>query len=111
LHRLRRAPRFPWSVPAGIVSSTAVLWILIRLLIAAFMFSLGRFWYVEGGRVSALTVAVVVGLQLYHARRTNERVFTENLGLPEAVGAGIAFLTAMTCEVLLNLARNSSGNF
>ena len=52
-------------------------------------------------------LAVVVFLQLYHARRVNERVFSENLGFSEPVVAVIAFLTATAGEALLQVARSS----
>jgi len=93
-------------VPTGIFRSAAVLWILVRLLIS--FPPLGV--HFAGFRVTVVVIAVVVGLQLYHARRVNERIFTEDLGFPEAVGAGIAFLTATTGEVLLHLARDSFGS-
>ena len=89
----------------GIVRSSAVLWILVRLLIS--FPPLG--FYFDGFRVTVVIIAVVVGLQLYHARRVNERIFSENLGFPEPVVAVGAFLTAAAGEALLHVARNSLG--
>lgn len=100
---LRRIPRFPFSVPVGVIRSAAVLWILVRL-VASFP-PLGVDF--DGFRVSVVIIAVVVFLQLYHARRVNERVFSENLGFSEPVVAVIAFLTATAGEALLQVARSS----
>lgn len=106
MHRLRRIPRYPWSVPFGAFRSAAVLWILIRLLISFPPLEV----HFDGFRVTVVVISVVVGLQLYHARRVNERVFSENLGFSEPVVAVIAFLTATAGEELLQVAGTSSWN-
>lgn len=103
MHRLRSTPRFPFSVLSGVIRSAAVLWILVRLL-ASFP---PLFVDFDGLRVTAVIIVLVVGLQLYVARRVNERVFSENLGISEPVVAAIAFLTATAGEALLQVARNS----
>ena len=103
MHRLRRAPRFPWSVPFGAFRSAAALWVLLRLLIR--FPPLGV--HFDGFRVTVVVISVVVGLQLLHARRVNERVFSENLGFSEPLVALIAFVTATAGEVLLEIARSS----
>jgi uncharacterized membrane protein len=104
-NRIRSCPRIPFSIPIGVVRSTALLWLLLRLLTSVAAFGL----YLGGLRVTVAVILVTVGLVLYQARRTNERLFAENMGIPEWALGIIALLTATTAEILLWAARTSLG--
>lgn len=86
------------------VRRTALTWSLVRLLVAAVRF-LGGLSPLGGWKHSIVLVLVATGLVLYDARRLNERVFAENLGLSEPAIAIVSLLSAVLLEILLQLAR------
>ncbi len=83
-----------------------MVWILLRLLLAA-LGLMGGFPPFGGVRTSILLTMVVVGLTLYDARRMNERVFVLDLGLPEVAVGAVSLVSALSCEILLLVARSN----
>jgi FtsH-binding integral membrane protein len=83
---------------------TALIWLLLRLLLAAVLLPVGSS-PLGGWKHSIVLVLVTTGLVLYDARRLNERVFAENLGLSERAIASVSLLSAVVLEILLQLAR------
>ena len=106
---LPTVPRFPWSAFTAVLRTTVVVWVLLRLLLAA----LGRVAgfppvpYFGGVQTSILLLTVVVGLTLFDARRMNERVFFLDLGLPEVAVGAVSLVAAFLFEILLIIARSN----
>ena len=102
---LNAVPRFPWSTIAVAVRTSIVVWVLLRLLLAA----LGLVGGVPLGGVqtSVLLMTTVVGLTLFDARRMNERVFVLNLGLAEVAVGAVSLVSALSCEILLFVGRSN----
>ncbi|MEJ2481621.1 MAG: hypothetical protein P8049_00455 [Gemmatimonadota bacterium] len=88
------------------IRRTALIWLLLRLLLALVLAAspFGR-GPLGGWRHSIVLVLVAMGLVLYDARRLNERVFAENLGLSERAIAVVSLLSAVLLEILLQFAR------
>lgn len=97
-------PRFPWSTFTAVLRTTFVVWIVLRLMLAA-LGRIGGFPPFGGVRTSILLTMVVVGLTLYDARRMNERVFFLDLGLPEVAVGAVSLVSALSFEILLFVAR------
>ena len=51
-------------------------------------------------------MTVVGGLTLFDARRMNERVLFLNLGLSEVAVGAVSLVSALSCEILLSVARS-----
>lgn len=103
---LRTVPRFPWSTFTAVLRTTFVVWIVLRLLLAALGLVAG-FPPFGGVRTSVLLTMVVVGLTLFDARRMNERVFFLDLGLPEIAVGAVSLVAAFLFEILLFVARSN----
>ena len=106
---LNAVPRFPWSTIAVAVRTSIVVWVVIRLLLAALGLVGGvPFALFFGGvRTSVLLMTTVVGLTLFDARRMNERVFVLNLGLAEVAVGAVSLVSALSCEILLFVGRSN----
>ncbi|MEJ2547432.1 MAG: hypothetical protein P8125_06390 [Gemmatimonadota bacterium] len=102
--------RTAWGLAGEVVTAavrrTALIWLLLRLLLALVLAAspLGR-GPLGGWKHSIVLVLVATGLVLYDARRLNERVFAENLGLSERAIAVVSLLSALLLEILLQVAR------
>ena len=106
---LKAVPRFPWSTIAAVVRTSVVVWVVIRLLLAALGLVGGvpPALFFGGVRTSVLLMTTVVGLTLFDARRMNERVFVLNLGLAEVAVGAVSLVSALSCEILLFVGRSN----
>jgi hypothetical protein len=106
---LQTIPRFPWSAFSAVLRTTVVVWVLLRLLLAALGLVGGvpPVLYLGGVRTSVLLMTTVVGLTLFDARRMNERVFFLNLGLTEVAVGAVSLVSALSCEILLFVGRSN----
>ena len=106
---LNAVPRFPWSTIAVAVRTSIVVWVVIRLLLAALGLVGGvpPALFFGGVRTSVLLMTTVVGLTLFDARRMNERVFFLNLGLTEVAVGAVSLVSALSCEILLFVGRSN----
>lgn len=100
---LRAVPSFPWSTIAVVVRTSVAIWVATRLLVSLVgMFSPdGSFPFLGGVQTELILVSLVVGLTLFELRRMNERVYFQDLGLPEVAVGAISLVTVLVCEILL----------
>jgi hypothetical protein len=88
------------------VRTTVAIWVAIRLLVSVVgvLRPNGSFPFLGGVQSELILVSIAVGLTLFEIRRMNERVFFQDLGLPEVAGGAISLVTVLVCEILLFLA-------
>ncbi len=99
-----------WSVLAATLRRAALIWLLVRLFLAVALGGPpgGSFTpHLGTVRTSAVAVGVTTLLVLYDARRMNERVLAEDLGLPELTIGLTTALCAVMCELALLAARSA----
>ncbi len=99
----RRAP--PRVVVGSLVVSSAVLWLLVRLLLHAWGTLAPRLsgWppvLLNGPHVSVVVCVTVTVLSLYASARAGEREFLADVGLSVIAAAALA----TTCAILLETA-------
>ena len=105
---LEAARRVAFSVVAATIRRTTLMWVLLRLLLA-FVSVLSGVSPLGGWRHSITAVLVTAAFVVYDARRLNERVFAENMGISERAVAAIYLLFAVLLEILLLAARLLAG--
>ena len=97
------ARRVPWRILVGAARVSATIWLLLRLLLAAVFAPIATIPYVGGIKPTLLLLVLVPLLVLRDARRMNERVFCENVGVSERTVAAVAAVTVLVLEILLRL--------
>ena len=102
---LRAVPRFPWSTVSVVVRTSVAIWVVTRLLVSLVRVLADRpLGPYLGILFEIVLVSLVVGLTLFDLRRMNERVFFQDLGLPEVAVGAISLAIVLVCEILLFLA-------
>jgi hypothetical protein len=89
---------------AAAIRRTALIWLLLRLLLGTVLFLAGL-RPLGGWKHSLVVVLLTAALVVYDARRMNERVFAENLGISERAIAAVSLLSAVLLEIVVQVAR------
>ena len=97
------ARHVPRRILVGIVRVSATIWLLLRLLLLAVFAPIGPIPFVGGFKTTLTLLVLVPLLVLRDARRMNERVFSENVGISEPTVAAVAAVTVLVLEILLRL--------
>jgi hypothetical protein len=90
-------PRTPLPYPPfllGIVASSSIVWMLVRLVFVAVGGSLAL-----TTKASAVVVLLTVGLVWHDRRRFHKLRFHAGLGMPPALGVAIAFVAVVALEI------------
>ena len=103
---LKTVPSFPWTTVSVVVRTTVAIWVATRLLVSVVgVFRPdGSFPFLGGVQTELILVSIAVGLTLVELRWMNERVFFQDLGLPEVAVGAISLAIVLVSEILLFLA-------